>query len=333
MERSVPMDRLICGDVGYGKTEIAVRAAFKAVQDGKQVAVLVPDDPARAAAPADLRRAVRPVPGDGQGAVRFQTDKEAKAVSSPGWPTAASTSSSAPTGCSPTRGPVQGPRPRRRRRGAALRGRAQGAAQGAAHRRRRAGDVGDADPAHARDGRDRHPGDVDARHAARGAPPGPHLRRRLRREADHRGDPPRAAARGPGLLRPQQGVRRSRRPPRGCASSSPRRGSPSPTARWARAARAGRRRLLGEALRRARLHDDRRDRPGHLQRQHPHRRARRPARPLPAAPAARPGRPGPRARLRLLPLPAREAAHRDRARPARRRSPATPTSAPACRWR
>ena len=42
MERTVPMDRLICGDVGYGKTEIAVRAAFKAVQDGMQVAVLVP---------------------------------------------------------------------------------------------------------------------------------------------------------------------------------------------------------------------------------------------------------------------------------------------------
>ncbi|MDN5911036.1 MAG: DEAD/DEAH box helicase, partial [Brevibacterium sp.] len=42
MEKSVPMDRLICGDVGYGKTEIAVRAAFKAIQDGKQVAVLVP---------------------------------------------------------------------------------------------------------------------------------------------------------------------------------------------------------------------------------------------------------------------------------------------------
>jgi transcription-repair coupling factor (superfamily II helicase) len=42
MEKAVPMDRLICGDVGYGKTEIALRAAFKAVQDGKQVAVLVP---------------------------------------------------------------------------------------------------------------------------------------------------------------------------------------------------------------------------------------------------------------------------------------------------
>src|SRR5215471_3863451 len=42
MEKPVPMDRLICGDVGYGKTEIAVRAAFKAVQDGRQAAVLVP---------------------------------------------------------------------------------------------------------------------------------------------------------------------------------------------------------------------------------------------------------------------------------------------------
>ncbi|MGI6226282.1 MAG: transcription-repair coupling factor [Peptococcales bacterium] len=42
MEKGVPMDRLICGDVGYGKTEVAIRAAFKAVNNGKQVAVLVP---------------------------------------------------------------------------------------------------------------------------------------------------------------------------------------------------------------------------------------------------------------------------------------------------
>ena len=42
MERARPMDRLICGDVGYGKTEVAIRAAFKAVMDGRQVAVLVP---------------------------------------------------------------------------------------------------------------------------------------------------------------------------------------------------------------------------------------------------------------------------------------------------
>lgn len=42
MERAFPMDRLLCGDVGFGKTEVAIRAAFKAIQDGKQVAVLAP---------------------------------------------------------------------------------------------------------------------------------------------------------------------------------------------------------------------------------------------------------------------------------------------------
>ncbi len=42
MEKPVPMDRLLCGDVGYGKTEVALRAAFKAIMDGKQVALLVP---------------------------------------------------------------------------------------------------------------------------------------------------------------------------------------------------------------------------------------------------------------------------------------------------
>src|SRR5690554_166790 len=42
MEAELPMDRLLCGDVGYGKTEVAIRAAFKAAMDGKQTAVLVP---------------------------------------------------------------------------------------------------------------------------------------------------------------------------------------------------------------------------------------------------------------------------------------------------
>ncbi|MEM1117006.1 MAG: DEAD/DEAH box helicase, partial [Bacteroidota bacterium] len=42
MQQPIPMDRLVCGDVGFGKTEVAVRAAFKAIQDGKQVAVVVP---------------------------------------------------------------------------------------------------------------------------------------------------------------------------------------------------------------------------------------------------------------------------------------------------
>ncbi len=42
MEAGFPMDRLVCGDVGFGKTEVAIRAAFKAVTDSKQVAILVP---------------------------------------------------------------------------------------------------------------------------------------------------------------------------------------------------------------------------------------------------------------------------------------------------
>src|SRR5690606_36611443 len=42
MQKPYPMDRLVCGDVGFGKTEVAIRAAFKAATDGKQVAVLVP---------------------------------------------------------------------------------------------------------------------------------------------------------------------------------------------------------------------------------------------------------------------------------------------------
>ncbi len=42
MEDQKPMDRLVCGDVGFGKTEVAIRAAFKAVDNGKQVVILVP---------------------------------------------------------------------------------------------------------------------------------------------------------------------------------------------------------------------------------------------------------------------------------------------------
>ena len=42
MEKEQAMDRLVCGDVGFGKTEVALRAAFKAVMDGKQVAILAP---------------------------------------------------------------------------------------------------------------------------------------------------------------------------------------------------------------------------------------------------------------------------------------------------
>ncbi|MFF4408171.1 transcription-repair coupling factor [Streptomyces sp. NPDC001262] len=80
MEKSVPMDRLVCGDVGYGKTEIAVRAAFKAVQDGKQVAVLVPTTLLVQQHFGTFSERYSQFPVVVRALSRFQTDAEAKAV-------------------------------------------------------------------------------------------------------------------------------------------------------------------------------------------------------------------------------------------------------------
>ncbi len=80
MERPVPMDRLICGDVGYGKTEIAVRAAFKAVQDGKQVAVIVPTTLLSQQHFVTFSDRYANFPVKVAGLSRFQTEREARAV-------------------------------------------------------------------------------------------------------------------------------------------------------------------------------------------------------------------------------------------------------------
>ncbi len=80
MERLVPMDRLICGDVGYGKTEIAVRAAFKAVQDGKQTVVLVPTTLLVQQHLSTFAERYASFPVKVAALSRFNSDKEAKAV-------------------------------------------------------------------------------------------------------------------------------------------------------------------------------------------------------------------------------------------------------------
>src|SRR5690606_23412490 len=80
MQRPVPLDRLICGDVGYGKTEIAVRAAFKAVQDGKQVAVLVPTTLLVQQHYNTFSERYAGFPLVVKALSRFQTDREAKEV-------------------------------------------------------------------------------------------------------------------------------------------------------------------------------------------------------------------------------------------------------------
>ena len=234
MEDGAPMDRLVCGDVGFGKTEVAIRAAFKAVQDGKQVGGARAHDAAREAARRDVRRALRRLPGAGRGAVALPH-------------------AGAGQGGRRRRGERRGRR-RDRHPSAPLRGRAvqatsacssstrssasasaQGGDQAAEDRRRRAHAHRHADPAHPRDEPHRHPRPHAAEHAARGSPADPHLRRRVRRPGRRRGDPPRAAARGPGVLRAQPGA--GHRAGRGRASATwcPRRGSRSRTGRWTRA--------------------------------------------------------------------------------------------------
>ena len=181
MESERPMDRLICGDVGYGKTEVALRAAFKAASEGRQTLVLAPttilaqqhfgtfserlrDYPFRIellsrfrCAAKDQRAAIRDF-ADGQGR---RPDRDAPAALA--------------------RRAAEGPGPRDRRRGAALRREAEGGAAPAAPERRRAGAVGDADPAHAADVARRHARHLGDRDPARGPAPDPHLCRRLRR--------------------------------------------------------------------------------------------------------------------------------------------------------
>ncbi|MBN1955517.1 MAG: transcription-repair coupling factor [Anaerolineae bacterium] len=76
MERSHPMDRLVCGDVGYGKTEVALRAAFKAVMGGKQVAILVPTTVLAQQHYTTFRHRLAPFPINVEMLSRFRTRAE-----------------------------------------------------------------------------------------------------------------------------------------------------------------------------------------------------------------------------------------------------------------
>lgn len=80
MESTVPMDRVVVGDVGYGKTEVAVRAAFKAVQDGKQVAVLVPTTLLAQQHTDTFRERMQGFPVDIEVLSRFTSAKESKEI-------------------------------------------------------------------------------------------------------------------------------------------------------------------------------------------------------------------------------------------------------------
>ncbi len=80
MERPIPMDRLLAGDVGFGKTEVAVRAAFKAIQDGKQVAMLVPTTLLVKQHHATVSERFAGFPVRVRALSRFQSDREAREI-------------------------------------------------------------------------------------------------------------------------------------------------------------------------------------------------------------------------------------------------------------
>ncbi len=80
MESTMPMDRLLCGDVGYGKTEVAMRAAFKAVQDGRQVAVLTPTTVLSFQHFETFKKRFKQFPIEIEMISRFRTPKEQKVI-------------------------------------------------------------------------------------------------------------------------------------------------------------------------------------------------------------------------------------------------------------
>ena len=150
MERPQPMDRLLCGDVGFGKTEVAMRAAFKALGDGKQVAVLAPTTvlcvPAFRDVQAPLRARSRCASRCSAGSARR---RRSKAVARGARTTAKSISSIGTHRLLVEGRRVQRSGPAGRGRRAALRRPAQGAAEADAQERRRAHHDRDADSAHA----------------------------------------------------------------------------------------------------------------------------------------------------------------------------------------
>ena len=185
---------------------------------------------------------------------------------------------------------VQGPRPRRDRRGAAFRRRPQGAAEGAARRGACADAVGDADPAHAATRDDRRARSLDHRDAAGRPARGAHLRLAVRCADRARGAAARALSRRPVVLclPAHRGPRRMRGvpAPERAGGEVRRRARPARDDR----ARGQDRRLLRRQIRHPAVDLDRRIRPRHSARQHADRASRRHVRPRAALSVARPRR-------------------------------------------
>ncbi len=144
-----PMDRLVCGDVGFGKTEVALRAAFVAVQGGKQVAVLVPTTLLAQQHYQTFADRFADWPVRVELLSRFRADAQSARPTVAGLAEGKRRHRRRHAPAAAARRALQGPRAADHRRGAPLRRARQGAAEGAARRSRRPHAHGDADPAHA----------------------------------------------------------------------------------------------------------------------------------------------------------------------------------------
>jgi transcription-repair coupling factor (superfamily II helicase) len=146
MKSGKPMDRLVCGDVGFGKTEVALRAAFVAVADGKQVAVLVPTTLLAEQHFQNFRDRFADWPVRIEELSRFRSAR-GTAAALKGWPRQGRHRHRHAQAAAEGR-EVQEPRPGHHRRGAPLRRAPEGALKAAARRGRRADADRHADPAH-----------------------------------------------------------------------------------------------------------------------------------------------------------------------------------------
>ena len=290
MESPTPMDRLLCGDVGYGKTEVAMRAAFKAVMDGKQVAFLAPTTVLAFQHQKTLRERFAGFPVRIDMVSRFRTKAEQKE-----------------TLADLAAGKVDIIVGTHRLLSKDVEFRDLGLLVvdeeqrfGVAHKEkikqlRKKVDVltmtRDADSADAEHVARRHPRHVDHRDAAERSPVDPDQRREVRSGGDPPGDPQRARARRPGVFRPQPGRvdlldRQSRAAARARGAGRRR---PRPDGRGR--ARAGDARFRRAQVRRPARDDDRRERPRHPEREHDHHQSRRSLRSVAAVSAPRPRRP------------------------------------------
>ena len=292
MEAGRPMDRLVVGDVGYGKTEVALRAAFKATQDGKQVAVLVPDDGPRGAAPRRRSASASRRSRCRSAALALRRRSKDQETALAGLADGIGRHRDRHPPAALEGRPLPGPRARRRRRGAALRRRRTRSASSSFAREVDVLTLS-ATPiprtlnlalAGVRDmsvietpPEDRLPIQTRVAEASAGL-----VRDAILRELDRGGQVFYVHNRVETIEAQAEQLRQM-----------------LPGARIAVGhgqmaegrARAGHDRLCRGRERRARVHDDHRVGPRHPQREHDHHRPRRHARACPALPAARPRRP------------------------------------------